>query len=271
LGPWNRGGTGQPTTYVPGYQQGYTLPPDYATAASVAAASGWPYTSPLAGTAGGPAPNEGPPTAAGSQAAAFIATAEATLGRPLTPQEAYQAYTYFGGGARTPGSTTTPTPPSGGTGKAKEDAWRPLPWASQYDTSTPLGKEQAQKYGGWYEEFQRQHNKMTPEDYYQQTEANTEWWTHTGASPIQQAIDDLEWSQGWRATYGPDRQLTEQDWQLHWYATHGGYPTSDADRAANRILRKEARHERKQAANPPAAKSVYVPPQQQQPIYWGTV
>jgi hypothetical protein len=78
----------------------------------------------------------------------------------------------------------------------------------------------------WYKQFTAEHGGMTPEDYYGQPGQN-----HTGgqgygpASGLQQALSDLEWSQGFQRMMG--RPPNEYDWKNWWYASHGERNPSD--------------------------------------------
>lgn len=89
-------------------------------------------------------------------------------------------------------------PPEGGAGGGG--------WTSQY-APAPTGIDPT-----WYQQFQAEHEGMTPEQFYAQT-----------GEDIGSALADQEWAEQWAAEHGgvpPD----EYQWRYHWFMTRYGHP-----------------------------------------------
>jgi len=115
---------------------------------------------------------------------------------------------------------------------------------------------------GWWNRFQEAHPsaQTTKAGYAGQTP--TQFYAQTGEG-LEEALWDLKWSQDYQRATG--NAPSDEDWRLHWYATHGGYPMSDTERrAAKKQRREEWRKENKPEPTP-------TPAWNPSPVYWGTV
>ena len=117
----------------------------------------------------------------------------------------------------------------------------------------------------WYHAFQAEHDGQTPEEFYTGLPYDQLKYHKTEAGwALDEALDDLEWSRGFRSYSGKDP--TDDDWKAWWMHNYGRDMRTDAERKRDKTARKggpgrKLPRFRGQGQEPEQRPPLFVPPQ----------